>query len=129
MADIFISYAREDRNLAMALAKDLEERGVSVWWDAELVGSDDFQEVILTALANAKAAIVMWTKASVKSRYVIDEARYALHHQKLVATKSSDLAILDIPFGFQSQHADDVSNLDNILKAASRLGVRAHAVA
>ena len=87
MTDVFISYAREDRSIAQALARDLEGRGYRVWWDAELVGSDDFQEVILAALAKARAAVVIWSKASVKSNFVRDEARYALHYKKLVAVK------------------------------------------
>jgi hypothetical protein len=33
MSDIFISYAREDRPRAEAIAKALEEHGWSVWWD------------------------------------------------------------------------------------------------
>src|SRR5262245_43855273 len=110
MADIFISYAREDRGLAQGLAKDLEDRDYSVWWDAQLVGSDDFNDVILDALANAGAAVVIWTKNSVKSLFVRDEARYALHYKKLVAVKVPDLAVLDIPFGFQGQHTDDIVN-------------------
>jgi TIR domain len=59
VADIFISYARPDRAIAEALATNLMARGYSVWWDAELLGSDDFYEVILEALRNAKAAIVI----------------------------------------------------------------------
>ena len=59
MSDVFVSYAREDRSLAQALAEDLENRGCRVWWDAQLVGSDDFQEVILAALARARAAVVI----------------------------------------------------------------------
>ena len=78
MSDVFISYARQDRNFAEALAGDLEGRGYRVWWDAELVGSDDFQEVILAALARARATVVIWSKVSVKSHFVRDEARYAL---------------------------------------------------
>ena len=33
MADIFISYASEDRNKAEELAETLRARGWSVWWD------------------------------------------------------------------------------------------------
>ena len=127
MTEIFISYAREDRHLAEALANELEARGTSVWWDAELVGSDDYQEVILTALSKAKAAIVIWTTASVKSLFVRDEARYALHYKKLVAVKQPHLEVLQIPFGFQSQHTDDISDREQIFRAIEKLGVRASA--
>jgi hypothetical protein len=50
-------------------------------------------------LSNARAAIVIWTKASVGSeiRYVRDEAGFALHKDKLVATKVSELDVCDIP--------------------------------
>jgi hypothetical protein len=52
MSDIFISYARPDQTLAQSLAEDLKGRGFKVWWDTELLGSDDFYEVIYTALSN-----------------------------------------------------------------------------
>ena len=123
MSDIFISYAREDRALAEGLAKDLEGWGFRVWWDAELVSSDDFYEVILDALRQAKAAIVIWSKAAAKSRFVRDEARFALHLEKLISTKEPGLDVLDIPFGFQGQHVEDVSNRQQILRAVAKLGI------
>ncbi|MGD9921043.1 MAG: toll/interleukin-1 receptor domain-containing protein [Pseudorhodoplanes sp.] len=128
LSDIFISYARADRALAEQLANDLKSKGYQVWWDAELVGSDDFYEVILQALHNAKAAIVIWTKASAKSRFVRDEARFALHLEKLVATRDPSLDTLEIPFGFQGQHTEYVNNLDQILRAVEKLGVKPMAV-
>ena len=124
MSDIFISYARADRALAEGLARDLQARGYRVWWDAELVGSDDFYEVILEALRQAKAAVVIWTKTSAKSRFVRDEARFALHFEKLVAVKEAGLDTLDIPFGFQGQHTDDVANREQIVRAVEKLGVK-----
>jgi hypothetical protein len=124
MSDIFISYAREDRAVAEALASDLKARGYRVWWDAELVGSDDYYDVILQALHDAKAAIVIWTQAAVKSRFLRDEAHFALHLGKLVATKEARLDTLQIPFGFQSQHTDDVADRAQIFKALEKLGVR-----
>ena len=33
MSDIFISYAKEDKEKAGLLAEVLEEQGWSVWWD------------------------------------------------------------------------------------------------
>lgn len=124
MSDIFISYAREDRESAKALAADLQTRGYRVWWDAELVAADDFQEVILSALGKAGAVVVLWTKSSVKSHFVRDEARYALHYKKLVAVKAPDLDVLEIPFGFQGQHTEDFDNREQIVRGIAKLGIR-----
>lgn len=124
MPDVFISYAREDRATAERLAGALEGRGVGVWWDAELLSSDDFHDVIHAALTRAKAAVVIWSKHSVKSRFVRDEARFALHYDKLVATKQPDVDVFDIPFGFQGQHTDDVNDHERILLAIEGLGVK-----
>jgi len=33
MADVFLSYAREDQAFAQRLAQALEAEGFSVWWD------------------------------------------------------------------------------------------------
>ena len=41
MADIFISYSKDDRATIEALAKFLEGRGYTTWWDASLVSVDD----------------------------------------------------------------------------------------
>lgn len=127
MSDIFISYSRPDQALAQSLADDLKTRGFKVWWDTELLGSDDFTEVIYTALSNARAAIVIWTKTSCKSAYVRDEARFALKNRKLVATKAQALDIDSIPFGFQGQHTEDVTQREQIARAVEKLGCVASA--
>ena len=62
MADIFLSYARPDREFAQKLANRLIQCGYQVWWDTELVGSDDFRDVILDELKLAKAVIVIWSE-------------------------------------------------------------------
>jgi hypothetical protein len=42
MADVFISYAKADRPLALKLAAMLEAEGWKVWWDTSLAIGDDF---------------------------------------------------------------------------------------
>jgi hypothetical protein len=37
MADIFISYASEDRDRVMPIIKALEEQGWSTWWDSSSI--------------------------------------------------------------------------------------------
>jgi hypothetical protein len=40
MADVFISYAKTDRPLALKLAAMLEAEGWKVWWDTNLAAAD-----------------------------------------------------------------------------------------
>jgi TIR domain len=51
MADVFISYAKADRPLALKLAAMLEAEGWKVWWDTSLTIGDDFRNEIMTELA------------------------------------------------------------------------------
>jgi hypothetical protein len=77
MADIFISYASEDRARAEALARALETRGWSIWWDREIPLGKSFDDVIEKALADAKCAVVLWSAVSVASEWVRNEASEA----------------------------------------------------
>lgn len=65
MADVFISYKREDRERIAPLARALEARGYTVWWDLELVPSQKFERQIKRELDAAKCVIVVWTDRSI----------------------------------------------------------------
>ncbi len=123
MADIFISYARADRGIAKQLASSLAARGYQVWWDAELVGSDDFRDVIFDELTLAKAVIVIWSENSVRSKFVRDEAGRADKKNKLIATCIAGFDMESLPMGFGGRHCQPVDKLDQTLKALARLGV------
>ncbi|MGO8951836.1 MAG: toll/interleukin-1 receptor domain-containing protein [Rhodomicrobium sp.] len=127
MADIFISYARPDRETAKQLAQSLAARGYQVWWDADLVGSDDFRDVIFEELSLAKAVIVIWSENSVRSKFVRDEAGRADSKNKLVATCKPGFDMETLPLGFGGRHCQPVDELEQTLKALARLGVLAAA--
>lgn len=61
MADIFISYAREDFSRAELLAKTLASRW-SVWWDKEVTIGRRFPAEIDRELAAAKCVVVLWSQ-------------------------------------------------------------------
>jgi hypothetical protein len=46
MADVFVSYAKADRPLALKLAAMLEAEGWTTWWDTSLTIGDDFRNEI-----------------------------------------------------------------------------------
>src|SRR5262245_519665 len=77
MADIFVSYAKTDRSLASKLVAMLEAEGWKVWWDTSLAIGDDFRNEIMTELGRARAVIVIWTDASIKSDWVWSSVRCA----------------------------------------------------
>lgn len=98
MSDIFISYKREEQSVARTLADALEKKGWSVWWDPEIRTGEHFDDVIEKALVDAKCVIVIWSRLSVESRYVKDEATYALNRDKLVPVATEEV---DLPFRFE----------------------------
>jgi hypothetical protein len=98
LSDIFISYKREEQPQAKALADALERQGWSVWWDPKLRAGEHFDDVIEKALQESKCVIVLWSKRSVESRYVRDEATYALKREKLIPAAIEDVGP---PFRFE----------------------------
>jgi TIR domain len=74
MADIFISYARVDREIANVFAAAFAAEGWSVWWDPEISYGTQFDKVIEQEIARAKCVVVLWSKHSVESRWVRTEA-------------------------------------------------------
>ena len=109
MSDIFISYKREEQPEARKLANALEREGWSVWWDPKLRAGEHFDEVIEQALKESKSVVVMWSKLSVNSRYVKDEATYALNRRKLVPVA---IEHVELPFRFEGIHTPSLSDWD-----------------
>lgn len=105
MSDVFISYAREDRETAQALAHALERAGLSVWWDRVIPPGRTFDEVIAEQLAAARCVVVLWSRAAVASGWVKEEAAEALQRQVLVPALIEDVAI---PLGFRRLQAADL---------------------
>ena len=65
MADIFISYKREDRPLVRPLVRTLQERGFTVWWDSRIETGRNWMTCIKRALDAAGCIVVLWTPQSV----------------------------------------------------------------
>lgn len=75
MNDIFISYAREDRERAKALAQALKGQGWSVWWDRRIPTGKRYADVIVEAIAGSRCVVVLWSTVSITSDWVREEAR------------------------------------------------------
>lgn len=106
MADIFISYARPDRERVAPLARALESLGWSVWWDRHIPPGRTFDDVIEEEIEAARAVICVWTPASVESGWVRTEAAEGLSRGILVPVVMGPVSI---PLGFRRIQVADLS--------------------
>lgn len=105
MTHVFISYAHEDTFYAKQLADDMQAAGLEVWWDHELLAGQNYSAVIKQQIHEAAAVIVLWSKHSLESDYVLDEAGDAKSLDKLLPVRIDDC---DLPYGFGRKHTPDV---------------------
>ena len=80
----FLSYSHADQDRVRLLANALEQAGVSVWWDTLIEGGAVFAKSVEVALERCDAVIVAWSKVSVSSDWVLDEAAQGRDMRKLV---------------------------------------------
>ena len=103
--DVFLSYARQDRATARVIAECLRAEGFSVWWDASLHSGETFDEVIERNLKDSKAVVVLWSPASVASRWVRAEATLADRRNKLIP---AIIDACDRPIIFELTHTAEL---------------------
>jgi hypothetical protein len=108
-SDIFISYAQEDRPAAQRLAQPLEALGWAVWWDRVIAAGRTFDEVIEEAIESAKCVVVLWSKSSVRSRWVRAEAEEGASRGVLVPVMIEQAKI---PLAFRRIQAADLIGWD-----------------
>lgn len=105
MADVFLSYAHTDRPLMAPLVAAIESQGWSVWWDRAMAPGQEFDRHIAAELAVARAVLVVWTNASVESRWVRGEARDGAERGILVPVRIGDARL---PIDFRALHTTDI---------------------
>src|SRR4051794_40491275 len=74
VADLFVSYAREDRARVAALVALFEGESWSVFWDHDIPPGGTWRSHIGRALQQARCVVVAWSERSVRSDWVIQEA-------------------------------------------------------
>ena len=93
MNDVFLSYASEDRERAGRLAQALEARGWSVWWDREILAGQTFDQAIEKQLESARCVLVLWSRASITSEWVKNEAAAAAERGVLTPVKIDEVRL------------------------------------
>ena len=106
MASVFLSYDRDDLSRARQFAQLLQGAGHEVWWDTQVRGGAQFSKVIEQALAAADVVVVLWSKNSVESAWVRDEAGAGRDSGRLVPVTIDGTGP---PIGFRQFQALDLS--------------------
>jgi len=107
MANLFLSYAREDGAKARQLVRRLEAQGHKVWWDDAIKGGESFSQEIEQALGEAEAVLVLWSKSSVQSSWVRDEAAIGRDAGKLIPLSVDQCPA---PLGFRQYQSIDLAD-------------------
>ncbi len=97
MTDVFISYARKNRDRVEKVATGFETGGYDLWWDKALQAGDNYAMKIEKALGEAKSVVVCWSQQAKDSLWVRAEATEALDNDKLVQIKL-DESRMPLPF-------------------------------
>jgi hypothetical protein len=123
MQPIFISYSRKDKVLADEFVRELKTYGLSVWYDEYIDGEKAFQDEILKKLQESALVIVLWSKSSVKSRYVIDETNFAADKNKLLSISIDNISEKDIPIGMRGKNIIKYKQKEKILTSIAEYGI------
>lgn len=106
MADIFVSYARQDRGFSQRFVKALESRGFSVFWDSEIRTGQEWRDEIEANLDAARCVIVIWSEKARKSKWVKEEADSGKERGILIPIR---IDASTLPLGFRGIQTADFS--------------------
>src|ERR1051325_3886984 len=109
MAEIFLSYANEDRATALRVSRLLESAGWSVWWDRRIPAGRTWRSMIEEALGRMRCMVVLWSSHSIHSDWVKEEAEEAREIGKLVPVL---IESVKPPVGFRAIQAADLTGWD-----------------
>lgn len=108
MADVFISYKRDERAAVERIAEGLRELGLAVWFDASLSAGDAFSDEIDREARAARCILVCWSPSARESKWVKAEAEVGFGRDTLVAAHVAGPDGFEAPVPFNRIHTEDL---------------------
>ncbi|MCI4646261.1 MAG: TIR domain-containing protein [Hyphomonadaceae bacterium] len=113
MADVFLSYARQDTARAIIIRDALQALGLSVFFDTEgLDGGDVFPDVLDREVKGAGAVVGVWSRHALSRPWVKVECDIGRARGVLVPVQIEEIPDLDRPAAFWNVQFDDLSDFD-----------------
>ncbi len=133
-AEVFVSYARNDKERVLELAGKLRAAGVSLWLDTTGIDAATlWGEQIVNALESAKVLLLMVTESAVESKNVAREVMLVSERNGNILPVHLEPAQIPPSLKYQLagiQHVecfsrgDSADSLKAIVRALQRLGVK-----
>ena len=121
---VFISYATADRKEALGICKAIERRGTQCWISTrDVAPGENYQEEIVRAIRDARALVLVFSKAANNSDEIKKELSLASrHHVPVMALRIEDIEPSDA-FAYElstRQWIDAFSGRDRAIDALVR---------
>jgi hypothetical protein len=100
MPDFFISYSRQDTDVARSLVKELQEKSILGWRDsADIAGGEAVSSAVRDALKRSSVVIVLLSNSALHSEWVQFEigAAEALDKKIIPVILSGDVSEEQLP--------------------------------
>lgn len=93
--DVFISHASAEIAVAKRMTRALEKDGLAVWLDdSDIRAGVLLRDQLAASIGDAKAFVILWSKAAARSRWVAAELLTAFHLDRPIIPCSHDDARL-----------------------------------
>ncbi len=131
-AEVFISYASQDRERILDLVNRLDTAGVSVWIDQmSIEGATMWSQEIVAAIRNCKVLILAISENSADSENVVKEVALASEGRKRILPVYLESAEIPESMAYQLAgiqrveffEGDEESGQQSVIRALAKLGV------
>lgn len=110
MSTVFLSYSRRDASIARQVVDDLISAGIDVWFDQFISLGSVWETEIRDQLNEAAAVIVLISRDSLESKWIVQEWTSAIRRSARVIPALIDgVTFGDLPLGLQSIQSVDLS--------------------
>jgi TPR repeat protein len=110
LADVFLSYARSERDRAEPIRARLEELGLTVFFDVDgLDGGDVFPDVLDREVKAAGAVLSLWSPHALSRPWVRRESHIGMDRGVLVPVAISPISAMDVPAMFYGVQQIDLA--------------------
>jgi hypothetical protein len=109
VTDIFLSYAREDSNCAVAMIQAFKHAGWSVWFDRSIPPAGEWMGILETELEQARCVVMLWSDHAMQSDWVLKEGMAGLDRAVLIPVRIREA---DVPEVFASIQFADLTSWD-----------------